>query len=160
MPPGPKFWSVSMRGEGWILGPMKTGSKDVFRMPRARTQSQTMPGTSHAQIRQPTTQKCSSCAVPPEQILLKILPCACRIPPMKFAKNSTSFYPTGSSTKKRKRQATIEKSTLAGSRTTTGPSSNQQTVLLAISWITCRLPTRTTCCSWIIFTTLSCSSTC
>ena len=62
----------------------------------------------------------------------------------------------------RPRRATFstQKSTWAGSGTATGPSSDQPAVLSAVSWRTCRSPTRTTCCSWTAFTTPSRSSTC
>ena len=46
--------------------------------------------------------------VPPEQVLLKLLPFACRIPLLKFGQIITFFYPTGSSAKKRKCEAATE----------------------------------------------------
>ena len=49
----------------------------------------------------------------------------------------------------------MQKSTRAGSGTTTGPSSDQPAVSSSLLWRMRRSPTRTTCCSWIVFTTLS-----
>ena len=47
------------------------------------------------------------------------------------------------------------KSTPAGSKTAIGTFMDQQAVLSAILWGTCRSPTRFTSCSWIVFATLS-----
>ena len=45
----------------------------------------------------------------PDQVFLKILPVVCQTPPLKFGQIFTLFfYPIGSSTKKRKRQATTK----------------------------------------------------
>ena len=55
---------------------------------------------SHTQSHQPKPQKCSS--VLPEQVLLKILPFACQIPPLKFVHIFTLFFiPKGAAPRKR-----------------------------------------------------------
>ena len=57
------------------------------------THSQTTPGPSHTQSFKPTPQ--SRFSVPPEQVLFKILPFACRIPPLKFGQIFTLFFYPG-----------------------------------------------------------------
>ena len=74
--------------------------------PQANRASQT--------IRTPLTHRASSpfhknvLPEPQEQVLLKVLPFACGIPPLKFCQTLPCFHPTFSSTTKRKYQAITE----------------------------------------------------